>query len=249
MSRRPVMKYSNCLIEAVKAKLRDPEHIRIIMIRPHVVTKDCHFAWTDGEYFYHAYGHNRKWWARYWYKPIIKKVPLIVFESFVCDKLKGEPIEYQKKVLKELGIHLADIPYTSCDRWCWLLGEKDLPKEEDVRYLEKLYRGKVFIKVVTVEKGMKVVTYEQLLKMKIKNGCKSSGWRYVTQMDTPDFQGLYGYHIRVPIQELSDEIANPTFLQRRKELEEKRQKRDNFLNHFLKGGTFGKGVSKRKNLQ
>ena len=202
------MKYSNCLIEAVKAKLKDPKHVRIIMLKPYIITKYLHFAWTDGKYFYHAYGQNRKWWARYLYKPVVKKVPFIVFESFVCDRLKGNPIEHQKKVLKELGIHLADIPYSACDGWCWILDEKDLPKEEDVRYLEKLYRGKVFIKVVTEEKGMKVLTYEQILKMKIKKGPETAGWRYITQMDTPDFEGLYGYHIRVPGLELTDEIRN-----------------------------------------
>ena len=226
------MKYSNCLIEAVKAKLKDPEHVRIIMIKPGVISKNLHFAWTDGEYFYHAYSHNRKWWAKYWYKPVFKKIPFIVFESFICDRLKGESIELQKKVLKELRIHLADIPYSDCNGWCWMLDEKDLPKEEDVRYLEKLYRGKVFIKVVTEGKGMKVVTYEQLLKMRIKKRAYIDGWRYITQMDNTDFKGLYGYHVRVPCRELSDEIACPSIVQLRKEKEEKEQKRKNLLNHF-----------------
>ena len=204
------MKYSNCLIEAVRAKFKDPDHIKIIVIKPHIISKTLHIAWTDGEYFYHAYNQNHKWWNRYLYKPTFKKVPFIVFEALVCDKLKGESAEFQKDVLKTLGIHLADIPYTDCSRWCWVCGEEDLPKQEDVRYMEKLFRGKVFIKVVTEKVGMKVLTYEEVLKLKIGKSLSDMwGWRYVTPMDTPDYYGLYGYHKRIRESEITDELNTP----------------------------------------
>lgn len=211
------MKYSNCLIEAVKVKIKDPKNIRIIVIRPGKISKSFHIAWTDGDFFYHAYSQRQKWWNRYIYKPSFKKVPFTVFESFVCDKLKGEPIKKQKKVMKQLRVHLVDIPYTDCERWCWVCDENDLPKENDVKYMEKVFRGKVFIKVVQESVGMQVLSYEDVLKLRIgTNISETWGWRYITPMDTPDFCGLYGYHIRVKLKELSDEKLDPPISQRRR---------------------------------
>ena len=39
-------KSSNCLFEALKAKIKDPKHIRIIRF-PKVLTGHLHFGWTD----------------------------------------------------------------------------------------------------------------------------------------------------------------------------------------------------------
>ena len=118
------------------------------------------------------------------------------------------PIEFQKKMMKECGIHLIDIPYTDCSCWCWICDESDLPKEEDVRYMAKVFRSKVFIKVVKQDEGMQVMTYEQIKQMRITNDEHLYGWRYVTPMDSADYNGLYGNHIRVSTRELSDDIVD-----------------------------------------
>lgn len=45
--------YSNCLIEAVKAKLKDWKHIKITYISPFDNKVFCpHFLWSDGKYDY-----------------------------------------------------------------------------------------------------------------------------------------------------------------------------------------------------
>ena len=206
---RKIINYSNCVFEAVIAKLKDPEHIRIILFKPHTISEVFHVGWTDGEYFYHAYDHNFKSRNHFLYKPTVKKVPFIVFESWIRDNLKSKPIEFQKKMMKECGIHLIDIPYTDCSCWCWICDESDLPKEEDVRYMEKVFRSKVFIKVVKQDEGMQVMTYEQIKQMRITNDEHLYGWRYVTPMDSADYNGLYGNHIRVSTRELSDDIVDP----------------------------------------
>ena len=41
--------YSNCLIEAVKAKLKDPEHVKIYICWPRYNEAPCpHVMWSDG---------------------------------------------------------------------------------------------------------------------------------------------------------------------------------------------------------
>lgn len=45
--------YSNCLIEAVKAKVKDWKHIKIIYVSPFDNEVFCpHFFWSDGKYDY-----------------------------------------------------------------------------------------------------------------------------------------------------------------------------------------------------
>lgn len=44
--------FSNCLIEAIKAKIKNPK-LKIKMIPPEVNNGVIHFYWTDGETVYH----------------------------------------------------------------------------------------------------------------------------------------------------------------------------------------------------
>lgn len=45
--------YSNCLIEAIKAKLKDWKHIRITFVSPFDNEVFCpHILWSDGKYDY-----------------------------------------------------------------------------------------------------------------------------------------------------------------------------------------------------
>ena len=45
--------YSNCMIEAVKAKIKDWKHVKITYVSPFINEVFCpHFLWSDGEYDY-----------------------------------------------------------------------------------------------------------------------------------------------------------------------------------------------------
>ena len=205
-------KYSNCLFEALKAKIKDPKHIRIIRF-PKVLTGHLHFGWTDGEYFYHSYDpiYNKrsrigKKLTFFLYRIRTKKVPYLVFQSYWVDHLRCEPLDIQKKVIKKYCPRFASIPGVFPDEgWQWGgYGKNDtLPKEEDVRYMEKLFRGTVFIKVSKTNEYIKTMKYEELLEF-AKNQDEDSfwRWRYVTVMDTPDFEGLYDTYLRVRAKEI-----------------------------------------------
>ena len=52
--------YSNCLIEAIKAKLRDWQHIKITCVSPFDNEVFCpHLLWSDGKYDY-DFGNEEK---------------------------------------------------------------------------------------------------------------------------------------------------------------------------------------------
>ena len=71
--------YSNCLIEAIKAKIKDPKNVQIIKLPKEVNGRKSHFMWVKENFVYHAFNNqfdNRKFWFPY----SVKKVPVDVFE-------------------------------------------------------------------------------------------------------------------------------------------------------------------------
>lgn len=67
--------YSNCLIEALKHKLKDWENIKITYIPPQYNEVFCpHFLWYDGEFDY-DFGVEKhlKWYQIFWFKGYIRQ--------------------------------------------------------------------------------------------------------------------------------------------------------------------------------
>lgn len=74
--------WSNCIIEAVKAWLKDPKNVKIYYLRPYVkedgTFRQLHVVWTDGKYSYdfsdddwYSQRHN----PHLWYKGLIRRWP------------------------------------------------------------------------------------------------------------------------------------------------------------------------------
>lgn len=60
--------YSNCLIEAIKAKIRNPKTVKIYFCKPRITENGhfqmLHFMWTDGiaDYDFSDLNNNEKHW-------------------------------------------------------------------------------------------------------------------------------------------------------------------------------------------
>ena len=175
--------YSNCLFEAIKAKIKDPKNVMIIKL-PKIATNRGHWGWTDGEYFYHSYNTNRKWYNKWWHPSKTKKVEFAVFESFILKYLRYQNIKTKRKIIKNL--HLRSNEFVS-NKWTlvWVdEREKFLPKKEIVDYLKKIQKGSVYFKVIE-NKIPKIVSYEELLQ--IKGFFK---WKIVSAFDE-DWEAFY----------------------------------------------------------
>lgn len=66
--------YSNCFLEALKAKIKNPKKIKITLV-PKSEAKCLHFLWSDGENDY-DFGAERKIKFYLWFKGYIRKRPL-----------------------------------------------------------------------------------------------------------------------------------------------------------------------------
>ena len=66
---------SNCMIEAIKAKLRNPRCVRIYFCKPHIMENShfqmCHFMWTDGKADYDFSDDENR--VMPWYKCLLFK--------------------------------------------------------------------------------------------------------------------------------------------------------------------------------
>lgn len=72
--------YSNCLVEAIKAKLKN-KSVKIFFCKPQTINSFqlCHFMWTDGkaDYDFSDKGiEDLPWYRSFWFKGAIRKFDL-----------------------------------------------------------------------------------------------------------------------------------------------------------------------------
>ena len=78
---------SNCLFEAIKAKLKNPQNVRIIRL-PKEISSTAHFMWINKNNVYHAYDYKHSK-NHFLFDCKIKSIPYYVFESFILNSLHG----------------------------------------------------------------------------------------------------------------------------------------------------------------
>lgn len=100
------MKYSNCLIEAIKAKIKDPKHIKIHRISLKLNHNRIHFYWTDSEKFYHYVNPNLHTKNLLWFKGVYKVYDSKLFNGIMLCRMEqlNWSVEKKAKVAKKLGM-------------------------------------------------------------------------------------------------------------------------------------------------
>lgn len=75
--------WSNCFIEAIKAKIRGPKHTRLYFCRPRITRnggfQGFHFMWSNGEYDFDFSDNgetNLPWYKCLWFRGQIRQFPL-----------------------------------------------------------------------------------------------------------------------------------------------------------------------------
>lgn len=78
--------YSNCLIEAIKAKIKDPKAVHIIYLPKKWNDGALHFMWVKDNKVYH-YTHEESEKGGLLFKGIVKEQDFETFEAFILYKL------------------------------------------------------------------------------------------------------------------------------------------------------------------
>lgn len=97
------MKYSNCLIEALKAWIKDPKNVKIIYLPKKWNNGSRHFLWIKNDKVYHYEARNEKH-NKYFFKGDFKEVSLDDFEAFILHRLGYKPNIDKKIVAKKLHL-------------------------------------------------------------------------------------------------------------------------------------------------
>ena len=99
--------YSNCLLEAIKAKFRN-KNIKILYIPSKINNNHIHFFWFDGVNYFHFTNTNIRR-TNLWFNGEIRSFEKRVFCGFILMKLYNSktPIEKAVRICKKLLLNLT----------------------------------------------------------------------------------------------------------------------------------------------
>lgn len=164
---------SNCLIEALKARMSNP-NVTIFRV-PRVMSKIRHYMWFDGkDYVHFSLTGTYKWYKTLWFKGHFKKISEVVFNRFALQYLCFVDVEERIKIGKKLRLRIVNTfsknwqrctDYTKDEDLAGLDGYANLPTKEDIDFLSKVTGTTVLIKVAK-DKSLKLLTFDEVLKLK-----------------------------------------------------------------------------------
>lgn len=191
---------SNCLFEALKAKLRNPIGVKMFKV-PKELNEVTHFMWRDGDFYWHAYTKDYSK-NHFLFDFRVKKIPAYVFESYVIDMIQFYDEKTKRRVAKKTAMKFSELK----DEWDWCIVKyrsKCLPKQSDLTYYEKVLRQPLKFKVC--QNGeLKTMTLKEMKKIK-----DDFEWKHIGFFD-PDFDRVYRGLKGPELSELSDAASLAT---------------------------------------
>ena len=179
------MKYSNCLFEAIKAKLKDPKNIKIIALPKSLLQR--HYAWTDGKTVTHAFRRDSGVRCTLLFVPKFKTVSIETFTRWVLGNTKD--INELQKYAKKWNLPISNIDgilntATYSDDEDNIYFDDSRLSKEDFETVKKCFGFEPQVKIFKDQK-MKVVSYDEYLQ---ETG--TFVWKLLTPFD-PDFKWLF----------------------------------------------------------
>ena len=174
---------SNCLFEAIKAKIKNPS-VKVFLL-PKQISDFKHFMWCDENYYYHAFNYtNSK--NKLFFPVKYKKVPRIIFESWVLSEIDFCSVSEKTKIMKKVGFKSFSEP----NKWGWHIEEfvkHELPSfDENQKYTNLI--GKDTLYKVNINGEFKIVNWFELIKIRT-----DFEWKLVDPYDS-DYERAYRNH-------------------------------------------------------
>ena len=166
------MKYSNCFIEAVKAKLRDPKNTHIIYVTPEINRGLWHFFWVKNDKVYQFEDLKGEEGRAFIFKGRYKEDDMDTFEAFILRsklaKFSFSEAHKTEKIARRL--YLPSINKEGYLKWSRYWPEEGV---EDKPVENKICR----LVMVKDKKGLKVMKIKDFDK---KNFTGRIEWKYVS---------------------------------------------------------------------
>lgn len=163
------MNYSNCLVEALKAWIKDPKNVKIIYLPKKWNHGAKHFLWVKGGKVYHYEARNQNN-RKLFFKGIYKEQNLDTFEAFILHILGYKPDIDKRIVAKKL--HLPSLNKEGFLNWAVYYPDDDILDFPEKNKICKY----VFIHD---EKGIRTELIENLNK----DDFEFLQWKYLSPYD------------------------------------------------------------------
>lgn len=191
--------YSNCLFEAIKAKIKDPKNVYIFRVPKRFGGGATHFMWYDSKTskYYHSVAidkdAHKKFFRKLWHNQKLKEVEETYFNAFILERLKihGFSVKKVKKAAKKMHLRILKInnKYQNSNPNYG----PNLPNSEEVNFLRKTFRKEPSFKVVKFysryDREMTIMTYDELVKC-ILDEQMYVYWKFIG-IDDEEFTWLY----------------------------------------------------------
>ena len=199
------MAYSNCLFEAIKAKLRDTKHVHVFRVPKRFGGRATHFMWYNDKSgtYYHSvdlpgeYEKLTTFWAKLrstvWHEQKVKEIDEAVFNAFILQNLNvyNYTVAEVKRVARKMHLRILNInsKYTTSNTYY----EPVIPDSADVDFLRKVFRKEPAFKVVKFynryEREMAIMTYDELVHCTVDEKIYVE-WKFIG-IDDEEFTWLY----------------------------------------------------------
>ena len=184
--------YSNCLFEALKAKIKNPKHVHVFSVPRYAQNGQAHFMWYNDEtgLVGHAFSHTTG--CNLLFRPTIKYVSVNVVQRWLLGLL-GKDEKRATKFAKRLNLPLLNVPgvlsykFFTTDPESFLYEEGLEPLDKATYETVKRVLGvEPQIKIIDVNsRKMSITDFEGLKKSK-----GSIEWKFITPFDST-FKEIY----------------------------------------------------------
>lgn len=197
--------YSNCLIEAIKAKIKEPKNVHIFRVPKRFGGGATHFMWYNEKtrMYYHSVDIDlkrlqmlrgfQKIKYTIWHEQKIKEINEATFNAFILRKLKiyGFTVKKVKKAAKKMYLYILKIDsnYKKSNPDSKII----VPNIDDVNFLRQVFRKEPVFKVVKfhsrLDREFTILTYDELIKCAVDNE-NYVEWKFIG-IDDEEFTWLY----------------------------------------------------------
>ncbi len=196
--------HSNCLFEAIKAKIKDPKNVHIFKLPKNFGGSESHFMWYNEvtHKYYHSKVSNDEWLKlnplkktiyKLWHDQKIKEVDEAFFNALIYRNFNVYGITKKEKVniLRKAHLRIGKMDTGWHSNLIDYQDSAELPSKEDADFLKKTFKVDPIVKIVYFLGGGKrelgYCTFTALIKLPCRKNFK---WRWLNPLEE-DFANYY----------------------------------------------------------
>ena len=178
---------SNCIFEALKAKIRDPKAVKVFRL-PKDLSDAQHWMWKKDDSYCHARQVSKEHWWNYALHAVkYRKVPNYTMDALMVTYTTNLPEAAKRRIARTIDSDFAKIG----KGWCYsFAADENLPTVAEIAYFEKVLRLSAMFKVEQDSK-VSIIDSKEFRKLTMDLGeDEMLHWKLIDFFDQ-DFEVVY----------------------------------------------------------